>query len=130
MAYDTPGGQQLTTLKKKRQFLIAKGQIESMFDTNETVGDEMLQHVFGEQNDETMQNIVATIQREQNDIIRDTRSDLLVVQGVAALEKRLRFCNGSRFCSTTVERNLKLTRSCYSHLIGYLATTSQMCCPV
>ncbi len=87
VAYDTPGGQQLTTLKKKRQFLIAKGQIESMFDTNETVGDEMLQHVLGEQNDETMQNIVATIQREQNDIIRDTRSDLLVVQGVAGSGK-------------------------------------------
>jgi DNA helicase IV len=87
VTYETPGGRQLTNLKKKRQFLIQNGQIESMFDTNETVGDEMLQHVLGQQNDETMQNIVATIQREQNDIIRDTRSDLLVVQGVAGSGK-------------------------------------------
>ncbi|GAX04506.1 DNA helicase [Secundilactobacillus pentosiphilus] len=87
VTYDTPAGKQLTKLTKKRQFLIQNGQIESMFDTNETVGDEMLQHVLGQQNDETMQNIVATIQREQNDIIRDTHSDLLVVQGVAGSGK-------------------------------------------
>ena len=87
IAYHTPAGDQQTKLLKKRQFLIQDGQIESMFDTNETVGDEMLQHALGEQNDATMQNIVATIQREQNDIIRDTRSDLLVVQGVAGSGK-------------------------------------------
>ncbi|WP_061777387.1 RNA polymerase recycling motor HelD [Levilactobacillus senmaizukei] len=87
VAYSTPAGDQQTELLKKRQFLIQNGHIESMFDTNETVGDEMLQHALGEQNDETMQNIVATIQREQNDIIRDTRSDLLVVQGVAGSGK-------------------------------------------
>ncbi|WP_125582516.1 RNA polymerase recycling motor HelD [Levilactobacillus cerevisiae] len=87
VAYNTPAGDQQTNLLKKRQFLIQGGQIESMFDTNETVGDEMLQHALGEQNDATMQNIVATIQREQNDIIRDTKSDLLVVQGVAGSGK-------------------------------------------
>lgn len=58
-----------------------------MFDTNETVGDEMLQAALGEQNDQYMQNIVATIQKEQNDIIRDTDSDLLLVQGVAGSGK-------------------------------------------
>ena len=58
-----------------------------MFDTNETVGDEILQSVLGDQSDEYMKNIVATIQREQNDIIRDTTSDLLVVQGVAGSGK-------------------------------------------
>jgi len=87
VAYETPAGIQQTDLKKKRQFLIQDGEITSMFDTNETVGDEMLQHVLGEQNDDTMQNIVSTIQREQNDIIRDTHSDLLVVQGVAGSGK-------------------------------------------
>lgn len=87
VAYDTPMGQQQTNLKKKRQFQIVDGQIRNMFDTNETVGDEMLQSALGEQNDEYMQNIVATIQHEQNDIIRDTRSNLLVVQGVAGSGK-------------------------------------------
>lgn len=85
--YQTPAGQQTTELMKKRQFQINQGQIKNMFDTNETVGDEILQSVLGEQNDAYMQNIVATIQKEQNDIIRDTYSDLLVVQGVAGSGK-------------------------------------------
>ncbi|GAB6093427.1 DNA helicase [Furfurilactobacillus curtus] len=85
--YSTPAGRQTTNLTKKRQFTIKNGQIINMFDTNETVGDEMLQAVLGQQNDAVMQNIVATIQKEQNDIIRDTTSDLLVVQGVAGSGK-------------------------------------------
>ncbi|WP_283679304.1 RNA polymerase recycling motor HelD [Lentilactobacillus sp. Marseille-Q4993] len=85
--YDTPMGPQTTNLKKKRQFQIVDGEIKNMFDTNETVGDEMLQDALGQQNDEYMQNIVSTIQHEQNDIIRDTRSDLMVVQGVAGSGK-------------------------------------------
>lgn len=87
VAYETPMGEQETTLKKKRQFQIVNGKIRNMFDTNETVGDEMLQSALGAQNDDYMQNIVATIQHEQNDIIRDTKSNLLVVQGVAGSGK-------------------------------------------
>ncbi|BAP84931.1 DNA helicase [Paucilactobacillus hokkaidonensis JCM 18461] len=85
--YSTPAGPQSTELVKKRQFTIKNGHITTMFDTNETVGDEMLQAALGEQNDQYMQNIVATIQKEQNDIIRDTDSDLLLVQGVAGSGK-------------------------------------------
>lgn len=85
--YQTPAGTQSTTLVKKRQFTIKNGQIINMFDTNETVGDQMLQEALGHQNDQYMQNIVATIQKEQNDIIRDTKSDLLLVQGVAGSGK-------------------------------------------
>lgn len=87
VSYQTPAGKQTTDLEKKRQFQINHGEINNMFDTNETVGDEMLQSVLGQQHDEVMQNIVSTIQKEQNDIIRDTYSDLLVVQGVAGSGK-------------------------------------------
>ena len=87
VTYHTSSGQQTTDLKKKRQFLIKNGHIQNMFDTNEIVGDEMLQHVLGQKNGQVMHNIVATIQNHQNDIIRDTRSDLLVVQGVAGSGK-------------------------------------------
>lgn len=85
--YETPAGMQKTELVKKRQFTIKDGKITNMFDTNDTVGDELLQAALGEQNDQYMHNIVATIQQEQNDIIRDTRSDLLLVQGVAGSGK-------------------------------------------
>lgn len=85
--YDTPSGTRRTTLVKKRQFTIQNGKITHMFDTNELVGDEMLQQALSEHDDRQMHNIVATIQHEQNDIIRDTKSDLLLVQGVAGSGK-------------------------------------------
>lgn len=85
--YETPNGIRETVLIKKRQFTIKDGRIVNMFDTNETVGDELLQAALGEQNDQYMHNIVATIQQEQNDIIRDTHSDLSLVQGVAGSGK-------------------------------------------
>ncbi len=87
VSYQTPFGQEQVELTKKRQFIIQSGTITNMFDTNETVGDEILQAVLGEQTDDYMQNIVATIQKEQNDIIRDTSADVLVVQGVAGSGK-------------------------------------------
>ncbi|MCP0887262.1 AAA family ATPase [Ligilactobacillus sp. WILCCON 0076] len=85
--YETPMGKQTTNLKRKRQFTINNGIIKNMFDTNELVGDEILKSVLGEHSDEYMHNIVATIQKEQNDIIRDTKHDLLLVQGVAGSGK-------------------------------------------
>jgi len=87
VTYPTPLGEQEAFLEKKRQFTIEDGQIVNMFDTDVTIGDEMLQYTLGQQNDDTMHNIVATIQQEQNRIIRDTESDLLVVQGVAGSGK-------------------------------------------
>ncbi|WP_407658150.1 RNA polymerase recycling motor HelD [Limosilactobacillus caecicola] len=87
VTYQTPAEPRTVELVQKRQFTIVDGKITNMFDTNERVGDEMLQAALGRQNDQAMQNIVATIQQEQNDIIRNTSSDLLVVQGVAGSGK-------------------------------------------
>lgn len=72
----------------KRQFVIKDGtKIETMFDTAETIGDQMLLEVLGEKSDTQMKSIVTTIQREQNQIIRDTTADLLFVQGAAGSGK-------------------------------------------
>ncbi|WP_334331782.1 RNA polymerase recycling motor HelD [Companilactobacillus sp. HBUAS59544] len=87
VTYPTPNGTAEVELKKKRQFQIVHNKIRNMFDTNETVGDEILQSVLSEYSDEYLKNIVATIQHEQNTIIRDTRSDILLVQGVAGSGK-------------------------------------------
>lgn len=87
VSYDTPSGPRSAELTRKRQFRIEDGQIRHMFDTSETVGDAMLQAVLGNQSSEHMQNIVSTIQREQNAIIRDVDSDLLIVQGAAGSGK-------------------------------------------
>ncbi|MFD1465924.1 RNA polymerase recycling motor HelD [Lapidilactobacillus mulanensis] len=87
VGYQTPMGPQQADLRGKRQFNIQQDQIINMFDTSETIGDEILQQVLGDEASLYMQNIVATIQREQNDIIRNTDADILVVQGAAGSGK-------------------------------------------
>ncbi|WP_188456762.1 RNA polymerase recycling motor HelD [Virgibacillus oceani] len=71
----------------KRQFIIRQGKIKGMFDTGLTIGDTLLQQALGNNASTTMKSIVATIQREQNKIIRNERSNLLIVQGVAGSGK-------------------------------------------
>ncbi|WP_010272630.1 RNA polymerase recycling motor HelD [Paenibacillus senegalensis] len=85
--YETPAGTIRGTMELKRQFIIRWGSIESMFDTGVTIGDELLKEVLGQRADKQMKTIVATIQREQNLIIRNERSRLLVVQGAAGSGK-------------------------------------------
>jgi len=85
--YETPGGTISGEMVLKRQYIIRDGVIRSMFDTGVTIGDELLQEVLGKQSDTQMKSIVATIQKEQNRIIRDERSRLLIVQGAAGSGK-------------------------------------------
>lgn len=85
--YVTPGGQIQGILEKKWQYLIRDGVLHSMFDTSLTIGDEILQQVLGKGTDKHMHNIVATIQQEQNRIIRHVRGKLLIVHGAAGSGK-------------------------------------------
>lgn len=85
--YETPSGSINGEMTLKRQYMIREGQIRSMFDTGVTIGDELLQEVLGKQSDAQMKSIVATIQREQNRIIRNERARLLIVQGAAGSGK-------------------------------------------
>ena len=87
LKYATPGGVIQGTLEKKWQYLIRGGVIQSMFDTSLTIGDEILQQVLGKGTDKHMHNIVATIQQEQNRIIRHDRGRLLIVHGAAGSGK-------------------------------------------
>ncbi|MBD2869510.1 RNA polymerase recycling motor HelD [Paenibacillus arenilitoris] len=85
--YETPSGVVSGEMTLKRQYIIRGGRIVSMFDTGVTIGDELLQEVLGKQSDAQMRSIVATIQREQNRIIRNERARLLIVQGAAGSGK-------------------------------------------
>ncbi|RHW45623.1 ATP-dependent DNA helicase [Bombilactobacillus bombi] len=87
VTYQTPDGEQVVEVSLKRQFIIEEGQIVSLFDTQETIGDQMLLTALSHNASTQMQGIVTTIQQEQNQIIRDTRSDLLFVQGAAGSGK-------------------------------------------
>lgn len=85
--YLTPGGTIAGEIELKRQYIIRDGKIRSLFDTGVTIGDELLQEVLGNQADTQMKSIVATIQKEQNRIIRNEHSRLLIVQGAAGSGK-------------------------------------------
>ncbi|KON90074.1 helicase [Sporosarcina globispora] len=85
--YETPGGTIQGTLEKKWQYLIRSGVLQSMFDTSLTIGDEILQQVLGKGTDKHMHNIVATIQQDQNRIIRHDHGKLLIVHGAAGSGK-------------------------------------------
>ncbi|MGN4123546.1 RNA polymerase recycling motor HelD [Lysinibacillus sphaericus] len=85
--YATPGGIIQGKLEKKWQYLIRGGVLQSMFDTSLTIGDEILQQVLGQGTDKHMHSIVATIQQEQNRIIRHDDGRLLIVHGAAGSGK-------------------------------------------
>lgn len=87
VTYMTPDGEQSVDLFLKRQFLVEDGKIKAYFDTQETIGDQMLLEVLDGKSSTHMKGIVKTIQSEQNKIIRDTKSKLLFVQGAAGSGK-------------------------------------------
>lgn len=86
-SYDTPGGRITGEMELKRQYQIQNGHIRNMFDANVTIGDELLQQMLSKGADSQMKSIVATIQKEQNAIIRNDRSRMLIVQGAAGSGK-------------------------------------------
>ncbi|MCK6256114.1 AAA family ATPase [Fictibacillus sp. KIGAM418] len=85
--YEAPEGTVSGEMELKRQYIIRNAQIKSMFDTGVTIGDELLQEVLSRQANPQMKSIVATIQKEQNQIIRNTKGNLLIVQGAAGCGK-------------------------------------------
>lgn len=85
--FKTMSGTITGEMSLKRQFVIKQGTIKGMFDTGLTIGDELLQQVLGNQASQQMKNIVATIQKEQNQIIRNEHHKYLIVQGVAGSGK-------------------------------------------
>jgi len=86
-SYEAPDGVVNGEMLLKRQFIIRGGKMLSAFDTGVTIGDEMLQRMLGQHADDKMKSIVTTIQREQNQIIRETKRKFVLVQGVAGSGK-------------------------------------------
>lgn len=85
--YNTPAGHITGDMLLKRQFVIRDRNIQIMFDTGVTIGDQLLQQVLSRSSDAQMKSIVATIQKEQNRIIRNDHSRMLIVQGAAGSGK-------------------------------------------
>lgn len=85
--YEAPSGTIPGDLTLKRQFRIRDSAMEFMLDVSVNIVDDVLQEELARASDDGMKNIVATIQRDQNAIIRDAEAHTLIIQGVAGSGK-------------------------------------------
>ena len=86
-SYQSPSGEIKGNLNLKRQFQIENGELLNYFDVDLVMSDDLLQKYLNENNDSRLKNIVSTIQKEQNEVIRDTIANNIIVQGVAGSGK-------------------------------------------
>lgn len=86
-SYDCPAGTITGRITLKRQFKISDGQMEYMFDADWKIDDSILQNLLSKSADDKMHTIVNSIQREQNQIIRDEKHRALFVKGPAGSGK-------------------------------------------
>ena len=86
-SYDSPDGKIEGKITLKRQYQINNGKLDNVFDTTINIDDDVLQSVLKENSSDHMKNIVNTIQQEQNVVIRDDKTNNLIVQGIAGSGK-------------------------------------------
>lgn len=85
--YDAPIGWVDGEITRKRQFKIKNGKLEYALESSINIQDDILQKELSHTSDEKMKSIISTIQKEQNQIIRNDKADTLIIQGVAGSGK-------------------------------------------
>ncbi|GAA4874753.1 HelD family protein [Saccharopolyspora cebuensis] len=85
--FDTPVGTTRGEITGKRQYKIEDGRLEYVIESALNIGDDVLRRELSRSADDRMKNIVATIQREQNAVIRNETAEVLILQGVAGSGK-------------------------------------------
>ena len=85
--YTAPIGKIQGDILLKRQYKISNGKIKRCFESDINIDDEYLQEILSSASSEKMTNIVNTIQKEQNVIIRNMDDKYLIVQGIAGSGK-------------------------------------------
>ena len=85
--YDAPVRRIQGEIEFTRQYNIKNGEIVFMHNSNEGLCDEVLISMLSGNATDKMKNIVASIQKEQNDIIRSDDSKVLFIQGAAGSGK-------------------------------------------
>lgn len=75
------------TLKRKRTYEIAEDRLRDFFDSDVVATDELLNRYLAKSKRAVLSEIIATIQKEQNALIRISPKTNLIVQGVAGSGK-------------------------------------------
>ncbi|WP_294155922.1 RNA polymerase recycling motor HelD [uncultured Clostridium sp.] len=86
-SYNPPSGEIKADILSRKQLIIKKGELKGVFDSALDVKDEILQMVLTSNSSEKLKDIVMTIQKEQDEIIREDRNKIVVVNGVAGSGK-------------------------------------------
>lgn len=86
-SYEAPAGKIEGNVSLKRQYKIQDGNILRCFNSDLNIDDEYLQEILSKSSSDRMTNIVNTIQKEQNEIIRNIIDRYLIVQGIAGSGK-------------------------------------------
>lgn len=87
-SYQTPQGELINILlNRKRTYEISDSKLIDFYDSDVVANDEFLTKYLGKNKEVVLGEIIATIQKEQNEIIRDTPWHSVIVQGVAGSGK-------------------------------------------
>ena len=85
--YPAPIGEITGEVFLKRQYKIIHSKLKYFIDSSIRITDDALQEILSRNSSTTMRQIVETLQKEQDEIIRDTENEVLFVQGVAGSGK-------------------------------------------
>jgi len=85
--YEAPGGVMKGEILSKWQHKIRDGKMIYEFESDVKIDDDILKQELGTNGSTQLKNIVCTIQREQNAIIRNTKDKILAIQGAAGSGK-------------------------------------------
>ena len=86
-SYQAPLGEIHGDIAAKWQYKIRGGKIIYEFESDVKIDDEILKAELGSNGDVQLKNIIRTIQKEQNAIIRNTSDRIMVIQGAAGCGK-------------------------------------------
>ena len=86
-SYQAPLGEIHGDIAAKWQYKIRGGKMIYEFESDVKIDDEILKAELGSNGDVQLKNIIRTIQKEQNAIIRNTSDRIMVIQGAAGSGK-------------------------------------------
>ena len=86
-SYLAPGGEMTGEICSKWQYKIRGGKMIYEFESDVKIDDEILKAELGSNGEVQLKNIIRTIQKEQNAIIRNTKDRIMVIQGAAGSGK-------------------------------------------
>ncbi|MCH4083706.1 MAG: AAA family ATPase [Olsenella sp.] len=86
-SYKVDGRVRTVNLELRRQFDITRNHLNAYFDTTVAIEDSLLLNALKRHHTEKLQAITATIQREQNQVVRHDDVPVLLVDGIAGSGK-------------------------------------------